>query len=184
MYTIYSGIVRARPRSLPLPPFLCLSPWTGNLIFVEQTRFLFYQLKRALFFMRTQPMASTATAARRADHTRLASLAVRRKQKSKLGRSLVHVNPARACSPMEFNICCLRYETHGRAFFTFFPFAASSLSLAHLLLFTSPPFPPAHVVHSSRSFLNAIEVYRPERHDLRVKCPIERSEFERKKMRG
>lgn len=118
---------------------------------------------------------------RRADHTRLASLAVRRKQKSKLGRSLVHVNPARACSPMEFNICCLRYETHGRAFFTFFPFAASSLSLAHLLLFTSPPFPPAHVVHSSRSFLNAIEVYRPERHDLRVKSPIERSEFERKK---
>lgn len=41
-------------------------------------------------------------------------LAVRRKQKSKLGRSEYTRIPR---LPMEFNICCLRYETHGRAFF-------------------------------------------------------------------
>lgn len=41
-------------------------------------------------------------------------LAVRRKQKSKLGRSEYTRIPR---LPMEFNICCLRYETHGPCFF-------------------------------------------------------------------
>lgn len=66
---IRASFERAHALSLSPPPFLCLSPRTGNLIFVEQTRFLFYQLKRALFFMRTQPMASAATAAAGRSHS-------------------------------------------------------------------------------------------------------------------
>lgn len=51
IYTIYSGIARAYPRSLESD-----FRWT--------TRSLFYQLKRALFFMRTQPMATARSRTR------------------------------------------------------------------------------------------------------------------------
>lgn len=86
-------------------------------------------------------------------------LAVRRKQKSKLGRSEYTRIPR---LPMEFNICCLRYETHGRAFFSHsFPrWFASSLT-----------------IHSSRSFLNAIEEVSAERETrslLKIHDRIER----------
>ncbi|KAM0726900.1 hypothetical protein ACS0PU_007061 [Formica fusca] len=103
---------------------------------------LFYRLKRALFFMRTQPMAGGPIAR--------SPLAVRRKQKSKLGRSEYTRIPR---LPMEFNICCLRYETRGRAFFALFHSQSRSSSLT---------------IHSLRSFLNAIEV-SAERHDLCLK---------------
>lgn len=86
-------------------------------------------------------------------------LAVRRKQKSKLGRSEYTRIPR---LPMEFNICCLRYETHGHAFF-FHPFPHS---------FTS-----SLTIHSSRSFLNAIEEVSAERETrslLKIHDRIER----------
>lgn len=115
--------------------------WEGD--FRSTTRILsFTSSKRALFFMRTQAMAGGPIAR--------SPLAVRRKQKSKLGRSEYTRIPR---LPMEFNICCLRYETCGRAFFALFHSQSRSSSLA---------------IHSFRSFLNAIEV-SAERHDLCLK---------------
>lgn len=127
-----------------------VSTYAGSLIFVEQRVFSFTGSNELYF-------SCVCSQWQRPDRT-LASLAVRRKQKSKLGRFEYTRIPR---LPMEFNICCLRYGTHNRAFFTLF----------HL----RPP--PSLNIHSSRSFLNAIEV-SVERRDLCLKYTIESDELE------
>lgn len=87
-------------------------------------------------------------------------LAVRRKQKSKLGRSEYTRIPR---LPMEFNICCLRYETHGHAFFSsFFLFVRL---IPHYSFF-------ALVSQYDRGGISR------ERHDLCLKYAIESNEME------
>jgi len=87
-------------------------------------------------------------------------LAVRRKQKSKLGRSEYTRIPR---LPMEFNICCLRYETHGHAFF-------SSLSPFVRLI-------PHYSFFALVSQYDRGGISR-ERHDLCLKYAIESNEME------
>lgn len=87
-------------------------------------------------------------------------LAVRRKQKSKLGRSEYTRIPR---LPMEFNICCLRYETHGRAFFP--PFSPLVRFIPHYSFF-------ALVSQCDRGGISR------ERRDLCLKYTIESNEME------
>lgn len=136
-----------------------VSTYAGSLIFVEQRVFSFTSSNELYF-------SCVRSQWQRPDRT-LASLAVRRKQKSKLGRSEYTRIPR---LPMEFNICCLRYGTHDRAFFTLFH--SSSLRPPPPL-----PSPPSFTIHSSRSFLNTIEV-SAERRDLCLKYTIESDELE------
>lgn len=110
IYTIYSGIARAYPRSLESD-----FRWT--------TRSLFYQLKRALFFMRTQPMAAGPIA-----HS---PLAVRRKQKSKLGRS-EYTRIPRVC---RWNLISAAFVTKHTAVLFFHPFPQLVRLIPHYSFF-------------------------------------------------
>lgn len=84
-------------------------------------------------------------------------LAVRRKQKSKLGRSEYTRIPR---LPMEFNICCLRYETRALCFFS--PFSTLSPAPA--------PAPSLFILCARFSMWSR---YPAERHDLCLKYTIE-----------
>lgn len=140
IYTIYSGIVRAYPRS-PESDFR----WT--------TRSLFYQLKRALFFMRTQPMAAGPIA-----HS---PLAVRRKQKSKLGRS-EYTRIPRVC---RWNLISAAFVTKHTAVL-FSPFSP-----------TRSPHPSLFILRARFSMRSRRHQPR-ERHDLCLKYTIESNEVE------
>jgi len=96
-----------------------ISTYAGSrLIFVEQRVFSFTSSNELYF-------SCVRSQWQRPDRT-LASLAVRRKQKSKLGRSEYARIPR---LPMEFNICCLCYGIHDRAFFHPFTFVLRPPSL-------------------------------------------------------
>lgn len=136
IYTIYSGIARAYPRSLESD-----FRWT--------TRSLFYQLKRALFFMRTQPMAAARS------RTRLSPLDANKSRNSD------------APSTRGFRVC--RWNLISAAFVT------KHTAMLFFTLFPTHSFASSLTIHSSRSFLNAIEeVSRETRSLLKIHDRIKR----------
>lgn len=127
-----------------------------SLIFVEQ-RVSSFTGSNELYFSCVRSQWQS-----RPDRAR-SPLAVRRKQKSKLGRSEYTRIPRLS---MEFNICCLRYGTRGRAFFALFP--------------TRPPLPLLSLL-SLFILRSRFSIRLVERHDLCLKYAIEnRTSFGKK----
>lgn len=142
IYTIYSGIARAYPHSLQ----------SEREIFVQQ-RILSFAGSNELYFSCMYASNGSGPIAR-------SPLAVRRKQKSKLGRPEYTRIPR---LPMEFNICCLRYETRGRAFFALF----------HSILLLLPRYSFFALVSQCDRDIGR------ERHDLCLKYTMESNELKK-----
>lgn len=114
IYTIYSGIARAYPRS----PAVWFS--------LNNARSLFYQLKRALFFMRTQPMAAARS------RTRLSPLDANKSRNSDASPS---TRGFRVCRWNLISAAFVTKHTAGAFFSTLFPHSfASSLHYSFFAL--------------------------------------------------